>query len=450
MPKGYLIRNANIINEDRQYSENVLVNGSQIVWTGQGDPPANFDLHGIETIEAGGLWLIPGAIDDQVHFREPGLTHKGDLFTEPRAAVAGGITSYMEMPNTKPGALTQTLLEDKYRIASEKSIANYSFYIGAGNNNLGEILNTDPASVCGVKVFMGSSTGDLLVDDKKALRELFKHCKMLIALHCEDDPMIAQNAAAARLQYGENVPIAQHPVIRDADACYASSSFAVSLARELGTRIHVLHISTARELELFSNDIPLAEKRITAEACVHHLWFSDADYAGKGNLIKWNPAIKTAEDRAAIRQALIDGRIDVLATDHAPHTLEEKAKPYFECPSGGPLVQDALPALFELSAKGVFTPELIVRRYCHAPADMFGIEKRGYIRTGYFADLVLLDPKSAYTVNRDQLFYKSGWSPFEGQTFGTRVVKTFVNGNLVYNQGEITTTEPGMRLSFKR
>ncbi|MBX7202630.1 MAG: dihydroorotase [Bacteroidia bacterium] len=450
MPSGYLIRNARIINEDVQSASNVLVVGDTISWIGTGNPPETIDLKGIETIDADGCWLIPGAIDDQVHFREPGLTHKGRLYSESRAAVAGGITSFMEMPNTKPGAVTHALLEEKYALAAEHSIANYSFYLGATNNNLHEVMRTDPSKVCGIKVFMGSSTGDLLVDDRTALNELFRECKMLIALHCEDDQLIAQNVLEAKRQFGAQIPINWHPRIRSAEACLNSSSYAVALAHKHNTRIHILHISTAEELKLFTNQIPLNQKRITAEACVHHLWFSDADYASKGSLIKWNPAIKTAADREAIRQAVVDGRIDVLATDHAPHTLEEKANTYFDCPSGAPLVQEALPALFELARKGVMSPELIVRRYCHAPAELFGIERRGFIREGYFADLVLLRPDKAYTVKREQLLYKCGWSPLEGETFHTRVEKTFVNGNLVYNQGKINEQTRGSRLSFKR
>jgi dihydroorotase len=450
MPRGYLIKHAEILNEDKREIGNVLVLNEHISWIGKEEFPPETDLHGIEIIDATGLWMIPGAIDDQVHFREPGLTTKGDLFTEPRAAVAGGITSFMEMPNTKPGAVTHKLLEEKYTLASEKSLANYSFYLGANNQNLNEILQTDPSKVCGIKAFLGSSTGDLLVDDQKAIKELFKQCKILIALHCEDDQRIAQQVIQAKTKYGINIPVEMHPHIRDAEACWNSSSFAVELAKQFGTRIHILHISTARELQLFRNDIPLREKHITAEACVHHLWFSEADYARKGSLIKWNPAIKSAADRDAIRDAVKDGRIDVLATDHAPHTLEEKSKSYLECPSGAPLVQEALPALFELAKKGIFSPELIVRKYCHAPAELFGIPDRGFIRQGYYADLVLIDPRETYTVKNESVYYKSGWSPLEGETFQTSIKSTFVNGNLVYHHGELFNNSRGKRLTFVR
>jgi len=450
MPAGYFIYNALIINEDRQYKGNILVQGEQIAWIGQGEPPEEFSMHGIERIDAEGMWLIPGAIDDQVHFREPGLTHKGDIYTESKAAVAGGITSYMEMPNTRPAATTHSLLEEKYQAAAERSWANYSFYLGASNSNLEEVLKTNPEKVCGIKVFMGSSTGNLLLDDRVALKELFRQCKMLIALHCEDDTRIAENAQRFKDRFGMQIPVGMHPQIRDAEACYASSSYAVDLARQWDTRIHILHISTAKELALFDNKVPLSQKKITAEACVHHLWFTEEDYSSKGSLIKWNPAIKSNTDREAIREAVMDGRIDVLATDHAPHTREEKLNDYFDCPSGAPLVQEALPALFELAYRGVFTPELIVRRYCHAPADLFSIEKRGYIRPGYYADLVLLNPGADYTVSSDNLHYKCGWSPLEGEKFHTRVEMTFVNGNRVFNQGVFAPLKPGLRLRFKR
>lgn len=447
---GYLIQNALIINEGKRFTGCIKIQGKLIESVYEGVPRPEDKAQGCTIIDASGKWVIPGAIDDQVHFREPGLTHKGDLYTEPKAAVAGGITSFMEMPNTRPSATTQDLLAAKYVIAAEKSLANYSFFIGASNSNLEDVLLTDPKNVCGVKVFMGSSTGDLLVDNQTALENLFRECKLLIALHCEDDLMIKQNAENHKKIYGENIPPEFHPVIRNEEACYKSSSLAVELATKYNTRIHILHISTAKELSLFRNDIPSTEKRITSEACVHHLWFSDEDYKTKKNLIKWNPAVKKASDRAAIQQAVIDGRIDVLATDHAPHTLEEKNRPYFSSPSGGPLVQHALPALFELAAKGIFTPELIVQRYCHAPADLFKIEKRGYLRPGYYADIVILDPESSFRVSVDNLLYKCQWSPFEGTSFRTSIHKTFVNGHLVYDQGNFNETERGMRLSFNR
>jgi dihydroorotase len=450
MPQGYFIKNALIINENRRFIGCLKVTGEFIesIYEGEAEPQELLKNHTI--IDGTGLWLMPGMIDDQVHFREPGLTRKGDLYTEPKAAVAGGITSYMEMPNTVPSAVTQSLLADKYVIANEKSLANYSFYIGAANTNLDQLLKTDPKTVCGVKIFMGSSTGDLLVDDKDALISIFKEVKLLIATHCEDDPMIKAQMAKARSEYGDAVPMRLHPFIRSEEACYKSSSEAIELATKYDTRLHILHISTARETQLFRNDIPSVQKRITAEACVHHVWFTDDDYATKGGYIKWNPAIKTAEDRAAIREALKSGRIDVLATDHAPHTLEEKRNSYFQCPAGGPLVQHALPALLELCLQGVFTPELVVQKFAHSVADLFQIKKRGYLRPGYFADLVLVNPDNLQQVKESNLYYKCGWSPFLGSTFHSSIDKTFVNGNLVYNQGIFDESHTGMRLEFER
>ena len=450
MLKGYFIHNAVIINEDKRFTGCLKMTGALIEAIYEGEPRADEQLENHTVINAGGFWLIPGAIDDQVHFRDPGLTWKGDLYSEPKAAVAGGVTSFMEMPNTVPGAVTHSLLADKYVIAAEKSLANFSFYIGATNNNLDQLLRTDPKTVCGVKIFMGSSTGDLLVDNESALEDIFREVKLLIAVHCEDDSVIKENAEQARLQYDGFVPMSLHSHIRSEEACYRSSAHAVEMATRLNTRLHILHISTARELDLFRNDIPSVEKRITTEACVHHLWFSDADYSSKGSLIKWNPAIKTAADREALQEAVRSGKIDVLATDHAPHTLEEKQKSYFQCPSGGPLVQHALPALFELCRKGVFTPELIVRKYSHAVADLFQIAKRGYLRPGYYADVVLIDPDRPQIVRENSLLYKCGWSPFTGQTFNTAVSRTFVNGNLVYNEGQFDETNKGMRLLFER
>jgi dihydroorotase len=450
MPKGYFIKNALIINENRRFIGCLKVTGEFIESIYEGEPEPQEFLKNHIVIDGAGLWLMPGMIDDQVHFREPGLTHKGDLYTEPKAAVAGGITSYMEMPNTVPSAVTQRLLADKYVIANEKSLANYSFYIGAANTNLDQLLKTDPKTVCGVKIFMGSSTGDLLVDDKDALIAIFKEVKLLIATHCEDDPMIKTQMAKARSEYGDAVPMRLHPLIRSEEACYKSSSEAIELATKYDTRLHILHISTARETQLFRNDIPSVQKRITAEACVHHLWFTDDDYATKGGFIKWNPAIKTTEDRAAIREALKSGRIDVLATDHAPHTLEEKRNSYFQCPAGGPLVQHALPALLELCFQGVFNPELVVQKFAHSVADLFQIKKRGYLRPGYFADLVLVNPDNLQQVKQSNLYYKCGWSPFLGSTFHSSIDKTFVNGNLVYNQGIFDESHTGMRLEFER
>ncbi len=404
-------------------------------------------------IDAQGLWLMPGAIDDQVHFREPGLTHKGEIATESAAAAAGGITSFMEMPNTVPQALTQQLLEDKYERAAEVSAVNYSFFMGASNDNLEEVLKTDPRRVCGVKVFMGSSTGNMLVDNRAVLEAVFKESPTLVATHCEDEATIRLNSAVARERYGEFVPIDQHPLIRSAEACYRSSSMAVDLAEKSNTRLHILHISTAKEVGLFRNDIPSTEKRITAEACIHHLWFTDADYALKGTHIKWNPAVKTAEDREAIRAGILNGRIDVVATDHAPHTAEEKSGSYFQSPSGGPLVQHALPAMLEMVHQGVLPVEEVVNLMAHRVADLFDISDRGYIRTGQKADLVLVDPNDPWKVTKSNILYKCGWSPFEGNTFKSRIRGTWVNGIQVYN-GECILTEhgnhAGERLAFNR
>ncbi len=404
-------------------------------------------------IDAQGLWLMPGAIDDQVHFREPGLTHKGEIATESAAAAAGGITSFMEMPNTVPQALTQQLLEDKYERAAEISAINYSFFMGASNDNLDEVLKTDPQRVCGVKVFMGSSTGNMLVDSRTTLEAVFKESPTLVATHCEDEATIRRNSAAARERYGEFVPIDQHPFIRSAEACYRSSSMAVELAEKSNTRLHILHISTAKEVGLFRNDIPSTEKRITAEACIHHLWFTDADYAAKGTHIKWNPAVKTAEDREAIRAGILNGRIDVVATDHAPHTSEEKSGSYFNAPSGGPLVQHALPAMLEMVHQGVLPVEEVVNLMAHRVADLFDMSDRGYIRTGHKADLVLVDPNDPWKVTKSNIRYKCGWSPFEGNTFKSRIRGTWVNGVQVYNGEHILTehgNHAGQRLAFNR
>ncbi len=443
-----LFRAATVINEGTSQELDVLVEGEKIARIA---PAGTIDAEGAEVIDARGKYLLPGLIDDQVHFREPGLTHKGDLFTESRAAVAGGITTFMEMPNTVPQALTQDLLQWKYDRAAEVSVANYSFFMGASNDNIEEVLKTDPKHVCGVKVFMGSSTGNMLVDQRAVLEGIFKEAPCLVATHCEDEPTVRANMEAARAQYGEEVPIGQHPIIRSEEACYRSSSMAVELAEKHGTRLHILHISTAKETHLFRNDVHRTQKKITSEACMHHLWFSDADYATHGTRIKWNPAVKTAADRAEIRQAVIDGRIDVLATDHAPHTIEEKAGTYFKAPSGGPLVQHALVAALELCNQGVFTKELVVDKYCHAVADLFDIATRGYIREGYHADLVLVDPNSPWTVATDNIRYKCGWSPFEGTTFQHKVMATYVNGQRVYSDADGVNEEVrGQRLMFAR
>ncbi len=441
-----LIRNATIVNEGKSFPSDLLIKNGRIEKIDSSIETA----YRVDEVHADGLLLLPGAIDDQVHFREPGLTHKGEILTESRAAVAGGITSYMEMPNTVPQATTQALLEEKYQRAAQVSPANYSFFMGTTNQNLEEVLTTDPATVCGVKIFMGSSTGDMLVDSPNVLDSVFSRSPMLIAVHCEDEATIRANTEKARQQFGEAVPITQHPVIRDEEACWRSSSFAASLAMKHGTRLHILHISTAKELELFRNDIPLEQKQITSEACIHHLWFTDADYVSKGSLIKWNPAVKSSADRAAIRQALLDDRIDVIATDHAPHTLEEKARPYFQCPSGGPLVQHALVAMLDMVKEGWISTEKVVEKMAHAPARLFRIVDRGFIREGYHADLVLVDPNNPWVVSKDNILYKCGWSPFEGHRFGAKVIRTYVNGELVYENGKVSDIIAGQRLAFKR
>ncbi len=444
-----LIINAQIINEGRIFKGAVLIDGELIarVFTGEVIPPE--DVQGTTVIDATGQYLIPGAIDDQVHFREPGLTHKGEIATESRAAVAGGVTSYMEMPNTNPQAVTQELLEQKYQRAAEVSAANYSFYMGATNDNLDEVLKTDGSKVCGIKIFMGSSTGNMLVDNEDVLSEIFRNTKLLVATHCEDEPTIIRNTAIYREKYGEYVPISAHPKIRSAEACFKSSSKAVELATKFGTRLHVLHISTAEEMKLFSPG-PVAQKHITAEVCVHHLWFDERDYITYGNLIKWNPAIKSAADKAALWEALLADKIDVVATDHAPHTLQEKDHSYFKAPSGGPLVQHSLTAMLEMSRKGMISIEKVIEKMCHAPADLFRIDRRGYIREGYYADLVLVNPAQSWTVSHENILYKCGWSPFDGTEFSNRVTHTFVNGDLVYADGTVLTGKIGKRLEFNR
>jgi dihydroorotase len=439
----YLIKNAFIVNEGKVFQSDLLIEDGKIASIGN-----NLPADGCEVIDATGKYLFPGVIDDQVHFREPGLMHKGEIYTEAKAAVAGGITSYMEMPNTVPNTLTQELLEEKYAAASQKSLANYSFFMGASNDNLEEVLKTDPEKVCGVKIFMGSSTGNMLVDKKEVLEKIFANSKMLIATHCEDEATIRANTEKAQEKYGEDVPIEMHPVIRDTEACYLSSSFAVGLAKKYGARLHILHISTAKELSLFENKTPLKDKKITSEACIHHLWFTDEDYKDKGSLIKWNPAVKKQSDRDAIREAVNNGTIDVVATDHAPHTIEEKQNKYFKAPSGGPLVQHALVAMLDLYHQGVFSLEKIAEKMCHYPAILFRIKERGFIRKGYMADLVLVDLESSWKVEKENILYKCKWSPFEGHTFKSAVTHTFVNGHLVYNNGNFDETIKGQRLLF--
>jgi dihydroorotase len=440
-----LIKSATVVNENQQFVADVLIKDGLIARIDkQIDEKA-----GIE-INAEGLYLFPGCIDDQVHFREPGLTHKANIYTESRAAAAGGITSFMEMPNTVPNTLTQELLEDKYRIASRDSLANYSFYMGASNDNIDEVLRTDTANVCGVKVFMGSSTGNMLVDDPTTLENIFSKSPMLVATHCEDEATIRANLEHYKQLYGENISIAMHPKIRSEEACYLSSSLAVELAKKHGTRLHILHISTEKETWLFDNSIRLKDKKITAEACIHHLWFTDKDYETKGNLIKWNPAVKTEKDRDGILKAVLDGRIDVIATDHAPHTLEEKSQTYLKAPSGGPLVQHALPAMLELYHQGKISLEQIAQKMAQNVADCFQIDKRGYIREGYWADLALVNLNSRWTVNKDNILYKCKWSPFEGTTFQSKVVSTIVSGNLVWENGKLVEGTVGKRMRFAR
>jgi dihydroorotase len=444
-----LIKNAQIINEGRIFKGAVLIDGELIARIFTGDVIPDETTYGATVIDAAGKYLVPGAIDDQVHFREPGLPLKGEIATESRAAVAGGVTSYMEMPNTNPQTVTQELLEQKYQRANEVSAANYSFYMGATNDNLEEVLKTDGSKVCGIKIFMGSSTGNMLVDNEDVLSEIFRNTKLLVATHCEDEPTIIRNTAIYREKYGEFVPISAHPKIRSAEACFKSSAKAVELATKFGTRLHILHLSTADEMKLF-NPGPVAQKHITAEVCVHHLWFDENDYITYGNLIKWNPAIKSAADKAALWEALLADKIDVVATDHAPHTLQEKDHSYFKAPSGGPLVQHSLTAMLEMSRKGMISIERVIEKMCHAPADLFRIDRRGYIREGYYADLVLVDPAQSWTVSHENILYKCGWSPFDGTEFSNKVTHTFVNGDLVYANGAVLPGKIGKRLEFKR
>jgi dihydroorotase len=442
-----LIKNAKIVNEGSIFDGDVLIENDLIVEVADSISLKTSDCI---VIDAEGSYLMPGAIDDQVHFREPGLTHKGDIESESRAAVAGGITSFIEQPNTVPNAVTQEILEDKYQIAAQKSFANYSFMMGATNDNLEEVLKTNPKNVAGIKIFLGSSTGNMLVDREETLEKIFSSTPMLIAVHCEDETTIQNNLAEFKEKYGENIPVTAHNLIRSAEACYLSSSKAVALAKKTGARLHIFHLSTAKEMELFTNKIPLEDKKITAEVCVHHLWFTDEDYKTKGNFIKWNPAVKTESDRKVLWVALNDGRIDVIATDHAPHTKEEKAQSYLKAPSGGPLVQHAVVAMFEAHHQGKISVEKIVEKMCHNPAKIFKIEKRGFIREGYFADLVIVNPSKPWSVNTDNILYKCGWSPFEGTTFKSRITHTFVNGEMVYNNFKVKDIRAGKRLLFDR
>jgi len=441
-----LIVNARIVNEGAIFNGDVLIRKGRIEQIGSKITGFNAD----KVIDAKGNFLLPGVIDDQVHFREPGLTHKGNIYTESRAAVAGGITSFMEMPNTVPNTVTQELLFEKYDLGKRNSLANYSFYFGATNDNLGEVLKTDQRNVCGIKVFMGSSTGNMLVDNTQTLENIFSKVDMLIATHCEDEATIRRNSEIFRLKYGEDVPFEYHPDIRSREACYLSSSMAVGLARKHHTKLHILHISTKEELELFDAHLPLDKKRITSEACIHHLWFQKEDYKEKRSLIKWNPAVKTQEDKEAIFNGVLNNAIDVIATDHAPHTIEEKQQSYFKAPSGGPLVQHSLVAGMEFVKDGKIGIEKLVEKMCHNPSILFQIESRGFIREGYFADLVIVDPNQSWKVEKSNLLYKCGWSPFEGQEFSSKVTHTIVSGHLAFEHGKLDNSRNGERLLFER
>ena len=442
-----LIKNAQIVNEGQILRGDVLIQGDRIAEVAESISVKSSDTN---VIDADGHYLVPGMIDDQVHFREPGLTHKATIATESKAAVAGGITSFIEMPNTVPQATTIELLEDKFTIASETSWANYSFMFGGTNNNLEEILKVDETKVAGLKLFLGSSTGNMLVDDPLILEEIFSKTKLLISTHCEDEATIKKNMEKYVSIYGDDIPIEMHPEIRSEEACYISSSRAIELAKKTGARLHVFHLSTEKETHLFSNKLPLAEKKITAEVCIHHLYFTDKDYKTKGTKIKWNPAVKTQKDKDGLWKALNDDRIDVIATDHAPHTIEEKNQVYTKAPSGGPLVQHAMDVLFEMHHKGYISVEKLVEKTSHNPAILFQIKERGFIREGYKADLVLINPTAPWTVNKENIGYKCGWSPFEGTTFKSRVTHTFVNGVLVYSNGKYNKKRASERLTFNR
>ena len=442
-----LIKNAKIVNEGEIFEGDIFIEGEYIKEISNSISIKSADQF---VIDVEGNYVLPGVIDDQVHFREPGLTHKATIETESRAAIAGGITSFIEMPNTIPQTTTIEKLEEKFEIAANTSYANYSFMFGGTNDNLDEILKVDPKSVAGLKLFLGSSTGNMLVDDPKVLEKIFSSTNLLISAHCEDEATIKANLQKYINEFGEDIPIQCHPIIRSEEACYISSSKAIELAKKTGARLHVFHLSTGKETKLFSNKIPLKDKKITAEVCIHHLWFSDEDYEKKGSLIKWNPAVKTAKDRDELWKALLDNRIDVIATDHAPHTLEEKKNVYTKAPSGGPLVQHALVAMFEAHHKGKISVEKIVEKMCHNPAILFEIEKRGFIRKGYFADLVIVNPNNPWSVNKSNILYKCGWSPFDGTTFKSRVTHTFVNGALVYNNFKVMDVKAAKRLTFNR
>ena len=442
-----LIKNAKIVNEGSIFNGDILIEGEFITKI---DTSISAKSANVNIFDAEGKYVIPGMIDDQVHFREPGLTHKANIETESRAAIAGGITSFIEMPNTNPQTTTIEKLNSKFAIAKESSFANYSFMFGGTNDNLEEILKVDPKQVAGLKLFLGSSTGDMLVDNPEVLEKIFSSTNLLISVHCEDEATIRANTEVYKERYGDNIPINLHPIIRSEEACYLSSSQAIKLAEKTGARLHVFHLSTGKETDLFTNKIPLKDKKITAEVCIHHLWFSDKDYDEKGTLIKWNPAVKTEKDRAQLLKALLDDRIDVIATDHAPDTIEEKSNVYTKAPSGGPLVQHALPALLEMHHRGQISIEKIVEKTAHNPAILFEVEKRGYIKEGYYADLVIVDLNNPWTVNKDNILYKCGWSPFEGTTFKSRISHTFVNGGLAYKNFKFYDTKYAKQLTFDR
>jgi dihydroorotase len=442
-----LIKNARIINEGSITNRDLLIEGKKI---SNIDSSISVKNNITKVIDADGKFLMPGMIDDQVHFREPGLTHKANISTESRAAIAGGITSFIEMPNTIPNATTISELNKKFDIASNASYANYSFMFGGTNDNLDEILKVDPKKVAALKLFLGSSTGNMLVDNPKVLEEIFSKTDLLIAVHCEDEQTIRNNTNKYIKQFGDNIPIKMHPVIRSEESCYLSSSRAIELAKKTGARLHVFHLSTAKEMLLFSNNQSLMDKKITAEVCIHHLWFSDEDYESKGTLIKWNPAVKKSSDRQALWDALLNDKIDVIATDHAPHTLDEKSNSYLKAPSGGPLVQHAVVALMESYQKGRISLEKLVEKMCHNPAILFQIEKRGFVREGYYADLILVDPNDPWTVNKNNILYKCGWSPFEGVTFNSKITHTFLNGSLVYHNNKFSKDKAAMQLTFNR
>lgn len=444
----YIIKNATLVNEGKSFMASVFISGEIIEKIIPAESQQDFE--GYEVIDAKGLLLLPGAIDDQVHFRDPGLTHKGDIATESRAAVAGGVTSFMDMPNTVPNTLTQQLLQDKYDIAAEKSMANYSFYMGASNDNIEEVLKTNPQDVCGIKVFMGSSTGNMLVNNGGTLQRLFQEAPCLIATHCEDEDIIRRNIDIYKSKYGDDAPASIHPLVRSAEACYKTSSEAAELASKYGTHLHILHLSTAKEIELFRNDIPLKDKKITAETCLHYLLFDDRDYEKKGMFLKCNPAVKTEDDKLALIQACNDNHIDILATDHAPHTLEEKNKPYFSAPSGGTSVQHLLLGALELANKGIMTKEKVVELLSHNPATLFKINKRGFIREGYYADLVLINPNKRHVISNNDVLYKCGWTGYSGMELSCSVTHTFINGELVYHNGNFNENYRGKRLTFNR